>query len=52
MDKDKVIWGYTKTAHRQNGPTKTAPQIITPKKLSKMAHCVVQNGPSYNQNGP
>jgi len=39
--------GYTKTA-----PTKTAPKILVPKKLSKTAHCVVQNGPSYNQNGP
>ena len=31
---------------------KTAPKILMPKKLSKTAHCVVQNGPSYNQNGP
>jgi len=31
--------GYTKTAHRQ-----TAPKILMPK--------IVQNGPSYNQNGP
>jgi len=26
MDKDKVIWGYTKTAHRQNGPDQNCPK--------------------------
>ena len=30
----------------KTAPTKTAPKILIPKKLSKTARCVVQNGPS------
>ena len=43
---------YTKTAHRQNGPTKTAPKILMPKKLSKTAHHTTKTAHSKVQNGP
>jgi len=47
-----VAAGWSTGDYTQRPIAKTAPRILKPKKLSKTAHCVVQNGPSYNQNGP